>query len=153
MMMCDLPHEEKVELEIWKRGWKFDQYLLGQLNYVAETYNKKFRATIETKNYADKIKHLAGRNVNVVSKKIDAVLIKSILNSNKPVIVYLDDFALHKYTHVPHYILATKIKDKSVTIAEPYEGKLMDVSAKTIGKGIIQLRNHIWVSPVIIELL
>jgi hypothetical protein len=40
----------KDEIEIWKHGWKFN-YLIGQLNYIANKYKKEITsASFRSKN-------------------------------------------------------------------------------------------------------
>lgn len=150
--LCGLPANEENEIEIWKHGWKFDRYVVGQLGFVSEKFSKKFRLTIENQNYADYVRKFVSGNVEIVSEKIDISSLKKRLEK-APAIVYLDDFALHGLNHVPHFVLVTAFgENNNALIMDPYEGKYVKYPSKAITRGMTLLWNHIMNTRMIIEL-
>lgn len=140
----------KDEIEIWKHGWKFN-YLIGQLNYVANKYGVKFEAFIENKYYFDQLQKQKRRGVTLVNKKIDVILINELLKKGTA-IVYVDNYVLQKVLHAPHFVLALERRADHMEIADPFDGKIKKVSVNSIRKGIGDLRNHLKYSPVVITI-
>lgn len=142
---------KKDEIEIWKQGWKFN-YLIGQLNYVANKYGQKFEVYVENKYYFNRLEKQKGKGIKLVNKKIDVRLLSKLLKNSK-IVVYLDNYYIQKIIHAPHFLVALRrIKDR-LEIADPFDGKLKKVSMNIISKGIISLRNHLRYSPVLISIL
>ena len=140
----------KDEIEIWRHGWKFN-YLIGQLNYVAEKYGKKFEAYIENKYYFNQLQKQKRSGVTLINKKISARLISQLLKDGK-VIVYLDIFNLENILHAPHFVLALGQDKNSLKIADPSSGKVRKIPIRTITKGIDSLKGHLKYSPVLVTL-
>lgn len=138
----------KDEIEIWKHGWKFN-YLIGQLNYVANKYKKEIIAYIENKYYFSQLQKKKGSNVKLVNKKIDAKLLGEFLKDGK-VIIYLDCYYFQKILHAPHFVVALSQDKDFIEIADPADGKLKRIPKDIIKKGIDSLRNHLKYSPVLI---
>ncbi|MDP2741540.1 MAG: hypothetical protein Q8O66_02565 [bacterium] len=139
---------KKDEIEIWKRGWKFN-YLIGQLNYVSKKYNKKIEAYVENKYYFNQLQKQRGKGIKLVNKKIDVQLLSSLLESGE-VIIYLDCYYFQKILHAPHFMVALRQNKNFIEIIDPFDGKLKKISVSTIKKGINSLRNHLKYSPVLI---
>ena len=143
--------KRKDEIEIWKHGWEIGQYLIGQLNYVANKYGKSVEAYIENKYYFNQLENQKEKKVKLINKKIDTKLLGKLLE-NGPVILYSDRYNPDGagYVHAPHFTLALEQKDKSFKIADPFDGKLKEISAKDVRKRIGSLRNHLKYSPVLV---
>jgi hypothetical protein len=140
----------KDEIEIWKHGWKFN-YLIGQLNYVANKYSVKFEVYVENKYYFDQLQKQKRRDVTLVNKKIDVALIDKLLKKGT-VIVYLDNYVFQKVLHAPHFVLALGHRAALMEIADPFDGKVKKISASSIRKGIRDLGNHLKYSPIAITI-
>ena len=140
----------KDEIEIWKHGWKFN-YLIGQLNYVANKYKKEIIAHVENRYYFSQLQKQKGDGVKLVNEKIDAKLLSKLLESGK-VIVYLDCYYLQKILHAPHLVVALNQDKDSIKIADPADGRLKKIPKDIIKKGIDSLRNHLKYSPVLITI-
>jgi len=140
----------KDEIEVWRHGWKFN-YLIGQLNYAAEKYGKKFEAYIENKYYFNQLQKQKSGGVALMNKKISVKLINQLLKHGE-VIVYLDIFYLENILHAPHFVLALGQDNNSLKIADPSSGKVGKIPVKTIQKGINGLRSYLRYSPVLVML-
>jgi hypothetical protein len=138
----------KDEIEIWRHGWEFN-YLIGQLNYVADKYRKKFEDYIENKYYFNQLRKENTTGVIVINKKIDIKFLGKLLKNDK-VIIYLDCYYLQKILHAPHFVLALRQDKNFIEIADPRDGKLKKIPFKIIKEGINSLRNHLKYSPVLI---
>ncbi len=150
-LLMIIERAKKNEVGIWKHGWRFN-YLIGQLNYVASKYGKKFEVYIENKYYFNQLQNQKGRGIKLINKKIDAKLLSKLLENGK-VIVYLDNYYLQKILHAPHFVMALGQKKDLIEVADPFDGKLKKISVSTIKKGINSLRNHLKYSPVLITSL
>lgn len=140
----------KDEIAIWQHGWKFN-YLIGQLNYVADKYDDGTEVYVENKYYFNQLRRQKGNRVKLINRKIDVKLLSRLLKNGK-VIIYLDNYYLQKILHVPHFVLAIRqLKDK-FEIADPYDGKLKKIPGKIIDKAIISLRKHLKYSPALIRM-
>jgi len=140
----------KDQIEIWKHGWEFN-YLIGQLNFFGNKYNKKITTYIENKYYFNKLKKQSGKNINIVNSKINLKLIDELLKTGQ-VIVYLDCYYLYHIVHAPHFVVAAKrIKDK-MEIIDSNDSKIKMIPIRDLNKGIISLRNHLKYSPVLIKM-
>ena len=136
------------EVEIWKHGWKFN-YLIGQLNYVSDLYNKKIEVYIENEYYFNQLQSQKGEKVNLINKNIDLDLLDDLLK-NGEVIVYLDCYCLQGILHAPHFVVATKQAESGIEIADPADGQLKIIPTQTIEDAIESLRNHLKYSPVFV---
>lgn len=138
----------KDEIKIWNHGWKFN-YLIGQLNYVANKYKKEIIAYIENKHYFNQLQKQKNRRVKLINKKIDIKLVTKLLEWGG-VIVYLDNYYLQKIIHTPHFVLVIGRTKDTMKLIDPYDGKIKKVPVKIISKAIISLRNKLRYSPVLI---
>src|SRR3989339_690681 len=80
--------------------------------------------------------------LNFVKKKIDIVLIRELLESG-PVIVYLDCYYLQKILHAPHFVLAVKCDENTVTIIDPRDGLQKTMPVNILEDSITSLRSHL----------
>lgn len=140
----------KDEIEIWKHGWKFN-YLIGQLNYVADRFSKKIEAYIENKYYFNQLLKQNNKNVKLVNQKIDSKLLSDLLEKGK-VIVYIDCYYLQKILHAPHFVVALRQTESFIEIADPADGKIKMIPTRVISQAIVSLRNHLKYSPVLVTI-
>lgn len=143
-------NDSKHEIEVWKHGWKFN-YLIGQLNYVANKFKTKIEAYVENKYYFGQLNLEKNKNVNLINKKVGIKLLKNLLDFGE-VIVYLDCFYLQKILHAPHFVVATKKSGNGIEIIDPADGKIKIISTKIISKAMISLRNRLKYSPILVRL-
>jgi hypothetical protein len=129
--------------------WKFN-YLIGQLNFVSNKYNKKFITYIENKYYFNDLKKQSNINIELVNSKIDLKLIDNFLKEGI-LIVYLDCYYLYHILHAPHFVIAVKRIADKIEIIDPNDGKIKMIRVNELNKGIISLRNHLKYSPVLIK--
>jgi len=143
LMLCG--QSQKDEINVWKHGWEFN-YLIGQLNFVTE----KFDQRIENEFYFNQLEKQKNNRVEFVNKKIDIVLIRELLESG-PVIVYLDCYYLQKILHAPHFVLAVKCDENTVTIIDPRDGLQKTMPVNILEDSITSLRSHLLYSPVLVS--
>jgi uncharacterized protein YvpB len=139
---------KKSEIETWKHGWKFN-YLIGQLNYVANASGQIIEAYVENKYYFDQLQKQKKSSVRLVNKKIDITLISKLLEKSA-VTIYLDNYFLQKILYAPHFVIAIGQDKNIIEIIDPFDGKIKKISVTTINNGISGLRNHLKYSPVLI---
>ncbi len=149
LMLVGESWSRKKEIEIWKHGWEFN-YLIGQLNHAAKKYEKNLQVYIENRYYFEKLRKEKSQKVELVNARISMGLIRKLLE-NGSVVVYLDNYYLQKVVHAPHFVLAERRMDDIIEIADPYNGKRKKISGEIIKKAIIDLRNHLKYSPVLIR--
>ena len=142
--------KRKDEIEIWKHGWKFN-YLIGQLNYVANKYKKEIIAYVENRYYFSQLQKQKSNAVKLINEKINPKLLSKLLEDGN-VIVYLDCYYLQKILHAPHFVVALNQDNDFIKIVDPADGRLKKISRVTIKKGIGSLRNHLKYSPVLITI-
>ena len=149
LMLISQSWSRNKEIEIWKHGWEFN-YLIGQLNYIAKRYKKSFEVYIENQYYFRELRKEKNQGIELVNLKIGIKLIKKMLKTGS-IIVHLDNYYLQKVVHAPHFVLAEKFNDSTIEIADPYDGQRKKISGKILNKAIINLRNHLKYSPVLIR--
>ena len=67
-----------------------------------------------------------------------------------PFIVYIDNHITDDWTHLPHFVLVTKIGVKYYTIFDPWEGKETRIFKDKLLRRICLLQGYIRVRPIII---
>lgn len=150
MMLAGNKPDKDQEVEIWKSGWSFN-YLIGQLNYFSKENHLSLKAYIENKYYFHNLEKERSKNVYLVNQKIDLRLVRQLLDKGA-LVLYIDNYYLQKIVHAPHFILVLSKKEKSFTVADPFDGKLKEVSDDVIKKAVISLRNHLKYSPALITI-
>jgi hypothetical protein len=148
MTICEIRHDPKKELEIWKHGWKLN-YLTGQLDFVAKKYKVNFTAIVESKPYANEIKKSISSRVQIESKPVTTKLIDRLLERG-PVVVYADNFYFSDQVHAPHFLTVTLKNNNKYIVADSWDGKVKEISQALLNKSITSLRKHLLFSPVIV---
>jgi len=145
---------EKEELKILVEGLRFTKldYAIGQVAYVVKKYGVQANVFIEFKNFFNQLNKLPlPKGLTLVNGKIDAKLLKTLLNKSF-VIVYIDQFYIGHTYHFPHFIILISFDD-FVKIYDPWGGKIKIVQKTRFMKGIQSLRNKWKISPKVIQLL
>ena len=143
----------QAELDLLFSALRFDRnnYVLSHLKYVVKKYNLKFDFFIDNKHF---YKFVSSRNkskeVVISRQKIDLRFIDSRLNIS-PLITYVDTFPFWKINHAAHFIIVIKKVKNYYKIYDPWDGKVKLINSKILSKGIINLRNLIKNSPVVIQ--
>ncbi len=143
----------KKELEIIDYVIRKDRedFIGAHCEYAAKKLGKKAKLIIENTHYANYVqKRIGGKKITIQNQKISLKLIDQLINTSK-VIINIDDFALWKIYHYPHFLIILKRIGKNYEIFDPWDGKTKLISQNTIKKGIIMLRNHQKLSPVVIR--
>ena len=148
MQLLGIKPSRSKEINIWKSGWDFN-FLIGQVNYVSNKYDKKITICVENPLYLNDLKKQNSSYVSLIHKRIDSKLINSLLRYGK-FIIYLDNYYIQKVTHAPHFILIQKENKNDYLISDPWDGKQKLINKKTIHKAVSSLRNHLKFSPIII---
>ena len=92
-------------------------------------------------------KYVAHSRITMVYKKNNNELLQVLVT---PFIAYIDNHITDDWTHLPHFVLVTKIGVKYYTIFDPWEGKDTRIYKDKLLRGICLLRDHIRVRPIII---
>ena len=145
---------KKEELEILVEGLKFTKldYAIGQVIYIVKKYKIKADIFIEFKNFFNQLNKLKlPKGVTLVNEKIDAKLLKTLLNKSF-IIVYIDQFYIDHIYHFPHFIILISFSNDFVKIYDPWDGKTKIVQKICFMKGIQSLRNKWKISPKVIQL-
>jgi hypothetical protein len=150
MHLLNIEPSEQKELEIWKHGWKFN-YLIGQLNFISQTYGKPLKGYIENKYYFATLSTQAESNVHLVREKINTPLLDKILAENKKAIVLIDNYFLQKVVHAPHFVVIESSHKHEYQIFDPWEGKQKFLSKEILDKAIMSLKKRLRHSPVLIS--
>lgn len=149
LLLVGIKPSKRTQLNLWRRGWKKDHYLTGQLNYLA-SLKQRLVLTIGISSYFKEIKNKMNRKIVLEHRKINIRTIKEKLKDG-PVIILLDDFYLYHYVHYAHALLALKAKTNKIQCIDPWDGRIKWLSTKTITQGILSLRRRLWYSPILIS--
>jgi hypothetical protein len=126
---------QELELEILVEGDKLSRgnRTLGHLLYVIKKYKVKgryFVSRADTFEEAQSLLLKEGKDV-IESKKerIGAYLIEQLLKETE-VITCIDDYALRKQIHFPHFIIVENFENKNFSLIDPWEGKRFLISSE-----------------------
>ena len=119
---------QTLELEILVEGDKLlrGNRTLGHLLYVTKKYNVRgiyFVSRTDTFEEACSFLLKKGRdNIEVRQEKINSQFIKQLLTESE-VITCIDDYALRKQIHFPHFVVIENIGNNKFSLVDPWEGK------------------------------
>ena len=152
------PDRYELELLIFSLKYGRENIARGHLEKIVKDFNAKIKWYVGSKIFFDFVKKMKlPKQVSLIKEKIDLKLINKILK--KPMILYLDRFYLwnkkwglyYKY-HYPHFIIVNRKIGDFYEIIDPDDGKVKIIGKKILSKAIVSLRNHLWISPQIIQL-
>lgn len=154
-----IPDSKELDMLFYSLKYERENIARGHLEKITKDYELEVKWYVDSKIFTDFVKKTAlSRKIHLINKKIDLKLIDKLL-PDQPLILYLDRFYLwekgselyYKY-HYPHFVIVTKKLEDKYEIIDPDDGKVKKVPAKILSKTIIGLRNHLWISPQIIQL-
>jgi hypothetical protein len=148
MWLTDITPTGRKEITIWKSGWHFN-FLIGQINYLVENYNKLIDVCVENKTYCKELINKAHNNIQIRQRKINIKLIDKYL-AGGPVIAYLDNYFLQNIVHAPHFIIILSSKADKYVVADPWDGEIKVLAKCKIEIAINSLRLHLKFSPILI---
>ena len=144
------PTRQKEEEILSKGLFAFrDNYTIGCLMAFLDTFtDKKAKLYFDNKYYLNSIKSKVSHpRMKMLKARNDLSLMEDLV---APFIIYTDTNIIDGFTHLPHFMMVTKMTEKMVEIFDPWEGKVSRMSKQKVLKGIKLLRNHIKICPFII---
>ena len=153
-----IPDKYELELLIFSLKYERENIARGHLEKVVKDFNVKINWYVDSKIFFDFVKKMKlPKQVSLINEKINLGVIDRILK--KPIILYIDRFYIwkkewglyYKY-HYPHFIIVNKRMGDFYEIIDPEDGKTRMLESKKLSKSIIGLKNHLWISPQIIQL-
>jgi len=151
--------EYELELLIFSLKYERENIARGHLEKVVRDFNVDIKWTVDSKIFFDFVRKMnIPQKIKLFHQKINLKLIDQMLE--KPIILYVDRFHLwkkeeglyYKY-HYPHFIIVNRRVGDFYEIIDPDDGKVKRIEFKKLSKAIISLRNHLWISPQIIQLI
>ncbi len=150
---------DKYELDLLIFSLKYgrENIARGHLEKVAKDFKIRINWYAGSQIFFDFVKKMGlPKQVSLIREKINLKFIDKIIE--KPMIVYLDRFYLwnkksglyYKY-HYPHFIIVNRRIGNFYEIIDPDDGKIKLVESKKLSKAVISLRNHLCISPQIIQ--
>lgn len=153
-----IPDKYELELLIFSLKYERENIARGHLEKVANDFNVKVNWYADSKIFFNFVKKMKlPKQISLINEKVNLKMINRILET--PTILYIDRFYIwkkewglyYKY-HYPHFIIINKRIGDFYEIIDPYDGKIRKLEAEKLSKAIIGLRNHLWISPQIIQL-
>ncbi|MDO8628448.1 MAG: hypothetical protein Q7R56_01705 [Nanoarchaeota archaeon] len=147
----------ELELLIFSLKYERENIARGHLEKVVKDFKVNIDWYVDSKIFFYFVKKMKlPKKVSLINRKIDLKLIDQILE--KPIILYLDrfhlwnkEFGLYYKYHYPHFIIVNKRIGDFYEIIDPDNGKISKVESNKLSKAIISLKNHLWISPQIIQ--
>lgn len=126
-----------------------ENYTLGCLMAFLDRYkDKSVTIHVDNEYYLNILRAWVDHpRITMVYKKNNKALLDSLAT---PFIVYVDNNITDGWTHLPHFIMATKATDKFYEVFDPWEGKVSKISKDKVLHGIELLRSHVKVCPFVI---
>ncbi len=154
----EIPDKYELELLIFSLKYERENIARGHLEKVVRDFDVKIDWFVDSKIFFDFVKKMKiPQEVSLINEKVNLKLIDKLLE--KPLILYVDIFHLwekemglyYKY-HYPHFIIVNQKRGNFYEIIDPDDGKVKRIEQRRLSKAIISLRNHLWISPQIIQL-
>jgi hypothetical protein len=153
-----IPDKYELELLVFSLKYERENIARGHLEKVVKDFKVNINWYVDSKiffDFVNKMKPL--KQVSLMQERISLKLVDKLLE--KPMIVYMDRFHLwkkewglyYKY-HYPHFIIVNKRVGDFYEIIDSDDGKIRKIGSKILSKAIVSMRNHLWMSPQIIQL-
>jgi hypothetical protein len=68
MLLVGIKPSKRKEISIWKAGWEFN-FLIGQINYFCQKYNKGISVYVENTFYYNDLIKQKNNSVTIINKK------------------------------------------------------------------------------------
>lgn len=153
-----IPAKYELDLLIFSLNYERENIARGHLEKIVKDFKVNIDWYVDSKIFFDFVKNMnIPKKISLTQEKIKLNFIDKILE--KPIIIYIDRFYLwnkdwglyYKY-HYPHFIIVNKKIDDFYEIIDPDDGKIRKIESKILSKAIISIRNHLWISPQVIQL-
>lgn len=127
-----------------------ENYTLGCLMAFLDKYPDKSVTLYVDNNYYLNIlrDYVSHPRIKMLHRKNDKNLLDSL---PAPFIVYVDNNITDGWTHLPHFMIVTKVTKMFYDIFDPWNGKTIKISKDKIIEGIELLRTHIKICPFVIQ--
>ncbi len=143
--------DKEIEIVNFSLWYTKKDFTIGHLEAVKNKF-KKIRLHIDTDfrfecNSTFQLRK--SKNISICACNVLNV-VQFILDESKikrPIIVYLDAFALWQYRHYPHFIIILKKESSQYTILDPWDGKIRKVHENVILEGMLLLKNYLGFAP------
>lgn len=154
----EIPDKYELELLIFSLKYERENIARGHLEKVVRDFKVNIDWYVDAKIFFDFVKKMKiPPQVSLINEKVNLKLIDNLLE--KPLILYVDIFYLwekemglyYKY-HYPHFIIVNGKVGNFYEIIDPDDGKVKKIEQKRLSKAILSLRNHLWISPQVIQL-
>jgi len=153
-----ISNKYELELLIFSLKYERENIARGHLEKVSKDFKININWYADSKIFFDFVKKMnLPKQISLMKGKINLNFIDKLLE--KPIILYIDRFPLWKKGddlyyryHYPHFIIINKKIGGFYIIIDPDDGKIKKIGVKRLSKAIISLRNHLWISPQIIQL-
>ncbi|USN45552.1 MAG: hypothetical protein H6502_00235 [Candidatus Woesearchaeota archaeon] len=153
-----IPSSYELDLLLFSLKYERENIARGHLEKAAKDYSVSFTWYVDSSIFFNFVKKMnVAKQISLKQEKINLHFINTLLDA--PLIIYIDRFYLwkkewglyYKY-HYPHFVILNKRVGTAYEIIDPDDGQKRFVDAKVLSKAIIGLRNHLWISPQIIQL-
>jgi ABC-type bacteriocin/lantibiotic exporter with double-glycine peptidase domain len=142
--------EEKLLLKAMNRKYKF--YVSGVPVEISKKYGKSIAVSVDNKYFTNVLKkEFKGTKVSPTHKKVSLTFIKELLKE-APVVCHIDDHFLGDYSHASHFIVIERDTGKKFVIVDPWQGKRLLISHKTLQDSIKSLKTHIKMCPLLLTI-
>lgn len=142
----------KAELSLLMGGFKRtrESYALGILDEFSHKFEANVTVYVDNGRYLKQaLKIIDNPRIMLRQAKIDRKFLDRI---DRPFILSLDAFSLHKDVHWPHYVIIEVSSNGFFSIIDPWNGQRRNFDKAKALKGIISLRNHLKFCPIVIKL-
>jgi len=146
---------QKLEIEILVEGDKINKYnrTFGHLFYVCKKYGLYADYYSFSQYYIKVAKEIVKKfqynNINVKKADINSHIVKKLIKSGY-LVVSIDDFALRKELHFPHYVVLDKYVNNKFELIDPWDGKLFYLNAKELDNAVSLLNNLLYLKELLI---
>lgn len=155
LLMCWSTKFDKTdEQNLLFRGLPFtpDIYHIGIINEFVKKYKQPLKVWVDNKYFSKILTSLPiSPRLKIAFTKINLILIKRILEKERPFIVYLDMFYLRNSFHSPHFAVVEGKRKERMVIVDPWKGCKFLMSDNLLDKSIDSLRKYLNFCPILVE--
>lgn len=143
--------EQKLALQGSKRKYPF--YVVGIPYEVVNEYKVSITVIADNRYFSRLLKDAfeKKKQLTVAHKPITLLLIEQLLRK-QPLICHIDNNMLGDYSHSSHFIVLEKTVSNFIQIIDPWTGKRRRVKKETLEAGVLSLKKHVKMSPLLFSL-